>query len=142
VCRLPSEAEWEYGCRAGTKTPFCFGGTITTDQANFDGTDSYGSSPEGEYRKNTTAVGIFPANGWGLRDMHGNVWEWCADWFMEDPGGLGHADPTGPASGEARVVRGGGWGFFPWRCRSALRLWSGPVIRSGVVGFRVAVDIK
>ena len=85
--RLPSEAEWEYACRAGTSTPFHFGETITTELANYRGTDdkdldwsgSYGRGPKGKYRKQTTEVGSFLANGFGLYDMHGNVWEWCAD---------------------------------------------------------------
>ena len=76
---LPSEAQWEYACRAGTTTPFSFGDTITTDQANYDGNYTYGNGPKGEYRQQTTPVGMFPPNDWGLHDMHGNVWEWCLD---------------------------------------------------------------
>lgn len=76
---LPTEAQWEYACRAGTTTPFSFGETITTDQANYDGNYTYGNGQEGEYRRHTTDVGTFPPNAWGLHDMHGNVWEWCLD---------------------------------------------------------------
>ena len=76
---LPSEAQWEYACRAGTQTPFWFGDTITTDQANYNGNYPYGDEPKGENRRKTVAVKALPANGWGLYQMHGNVWEWCAD---------------------------------------------------------------
>jgi uncharacterized protein (TIGR02996 family) len=77
--RLPTEAEWEYACRAGTTTPFSFGGTITPEQVNYDGNNPYGGAPQGVSRSNTTAVGTFPANAWGLYDLHGNVMEWCYD---------------------------------------------------------------
>lgn len=79
IYALPSEAQWEYACRAGTTTPFHFGNTITPNQANYDGNCTYGSGPQGEYRRRTTPVGMFPPNDWGLHDMHGNVWEWCLD---------------------------------------------------------------
>ncbi|MFO5491904.1 MAG: formylglycine-generating enzyme family protein [Cuspidothrix sp.] len=135
--RLPSEAEWEYACRAGTTTPFHFGETITTDLANYDGTDgennqwsgSYGQGPKGVYRKETTEVGNFGvANNFGLYDMHGNVWEWCLDdwhsnyedaptngnaWFKSDEKLI---DKTGQA-----VLRGGSWFLLPRNCRSAFR---------------------
>ena len=146
--RLPSEAEWEYACRAGTTTPFHFGETITTDLANYNGEISYGQGPKGVYREETTAVGSFGvANNFGLYDMHGNVWEWCLDdwhdnykgaptdgspWFNSD-------DKLSDKSGRA-VMRGGSWIFNPRFCRSASRAYD---VRGGrdfinlSIGFRV-----
>ena len=135
--RLPTEAEWEYSCRAGTTTPFHFGSTISTDQVNYDGNYPYGAGRKGVYREKTTPVGSFPANAWGLYDMHGNVWEWCGDWYGEDyyassPG----TDPAGPGSGEDRVLRGGSWYDGARGCRCALRsgLWPDGL---DFIGFRV-----
>lgn len=79
--RLPTEAEWEYACRAGTTTPFHFGSTLSSYQANFNGDHPYGDAPKGPYLKRTCEVGSYKCNGWGLYDMHGNVWEWCLDWY-------------------------------------------------------------
>ena len=79
--RLPTEAEWEYACRAGTTSPFYFGETISTEQANYDGNYVYGKGKKGIYRQKTTPVGSFPPNAWGLYDMHGNVYDWCQDWY-------------------------------------------------------------
>jgi formylglycine-generating enzyme required for sulfatase activity len=109
--RLPSEAEWEYGCRAGTTTPFYFGETITTDLANYNGEYTYGSAPKGQYRKQTTKVGSFPPNAFGLYDLHGNVWEWCQDTWHENYKG---APTNGSAwvsenDNDYRVLRGGSW---------------------------------
>jgi formylglycine-generating enzyme required for sulfatase activity len=121
--RLPTEAEWEYACRAGTTTPFYFGETISTDQANYDGNYVYGPGREGEYRKKTTPVGSFPPNDFGLYDMHGNVWEWCEDWYGEEYYKHSPRDnPKGPETGELRVLRGGSWLNFPRALRCALRL--------------------
>src|SRR5262249_11255020 len=106
VYRLPTEAEWEFACRAGTTTPFATGPTISTDHANFDGTYIYEGGKKGVYRKATTPVGSFPPNAWGLCDMHGNVWEWCSDLYGPYPDG-DITDPIGPATGEDRVLRGG-----------------------------------
>ncbi len=119
--RLPSEAEWEYACRAGTTTPFHFGETISTDQANYYGDAVYGNGKKGVYRKKTTPVGSFPANAFGLYDMHGNVWEWCQDWYGEYPQ-KEVVDPQGPEKGKFRVLRGGSWYYYPLYCRSAFRL--------------------
>ncbi|PSB03519.1 bifunctional serine/threonine-protein kinase/formylglycine-generating enzyme family protein [Merismopedia glauca] len=121
--RLPSEAEWEYACRAGTTTPFHVGETITTDLANYRGEDTYGSEPKGIYRKQTTYVGTFPANAFGLYDMHGNVNEWCADALHKNYDG---APTDGKAWGNGEnmaisVLRGGSWYFSPNGCRSGCR---------------------
>ena len=114
-CSLPTEAEWEYACRAGTTTPFHFGGTISTDQANYDGNYTYGNGKKGVYREKTTPVGSFPANPWGLFDMHGNVWEWCQDWYGPYPK-TDITDPQSLTNGEARVLRGGSWNGNPGDC--------------------------
>jgi formylglycine-generating enzyme required for sulfatase activity len=147
--RLPSEAEWEYACRAGTKTPFHFGETITTDLANYHGTDwefpnimllgTYGQGPKGVWRKQTTDVDSFPPNSFGLYDMHGNVWEWCLDhWHYHYEGAP--SDGTAWVVGEhssVRVQRGGGWFYLPKLCRSATRNHNPPDERSDYYGFRV-----
>lgn len=136
--RLPSEAEWEYACRAGTTTPYSFGETISTDQANYDGTSTYGHGKVGVSRQNTTRVGKFLANAWGLYDMHGNVWEWCQDWYSLYSGSITE-DPQGPAKGELRVLRGGSWNSGPSECRSANRYGLGPGGRNGNCGCRVVL---
>ena len=136
--RLPTEAEWEYACRAGTTTPFHFGDTISTDQANYDGNHTYGKGKKGVYRQKTTPVGSFPPNAWGLYDMHGNVWEWCQDWFGPYPKG-DNIDQKGSEKGEYRVLRGGSWIFFPLRCRSARRYWSAPGRRGHDCGCRLVL---
>ena len=135
--RLPTEAEWEYACRAGTTTPFWTGDNLTTDQANYDGNFPYDGNPEGEYREMTTPVRTFPANAWGLHDMHGNVWEWCQDWFGSYSSSLA-VNPAGPESGSGRVDCGGSWDRGAENCRSAYRLCSGPGRRCRFLGFRLA----
>ncbi|WP_375327975.1 SUMF1/EgtB/PvdO family nonheme iron enzyme [Microcystis sp. BLCC-F210] len=121
--RLPSEAEWEYACRAGTTTPFYFGETITGELANYRASKTYAEEAKGEFRKQTTPVGQFPPNAFGLYDMHGNVWEWCADTWHDNYDGA-------PTDGSAWIekgndnfspLRGGSWYFFPTFCRSAFR---------------------
>jgi formylglycine-generating enzyme required for sulfatase activity/uncharacterized caspase-like protein len=138
--RLPSEAEWEYACRAGTTTPFHFGETITTDLANYDGRSTYGTGPKGQYRGQTTEVRSFKAaNTFGLYDLHGNVWEWCADhWYGNYEGAPtnGSAWITG-GDASTRVLRGGSWGLSPRLCRSASRGRGVRVSRDGLIGFRV-----
>jgi formylglycine-generating enzyme required for sulfatase activity len=118
--RLPTEAQWEYACRAGTTTPFSTGNNITTDQANYDGTRPYNDNPAGVYRARTMQVGSFAPNAWGLHDMHGNVWEWCWDWYDDYPSAA-QADPSGAVFGGHRVRRGGSWGYGGRYLRSAAR---------------------
>jgi len=138
--RLPSEAEWEYACRAGTTTPFYVGKTLTTDVANYNGDYTYADGPKGEYRAETTPVDHFGlANAFGLCDMHGNVWEWCQDYWHDSYEGAptdGSAWIEGGDS-ERRILRGGSWGFNPGYCRSAYRRTYGPGFVSLNDGFRV-----
>ena len=149
--RLPSEAEWEYACRAGTTTPFHFGETINTELANYRGTDnekfnwsgSYGKGPKGVYREETTPVGYFKvANAFGLYDMHGNVWEWCADELHKDYAGA----PTDGSvwlngNKDRSPLRGGSWANFPINCRSAIRnYYYRRDVRNDFFGFRLVCD--
>ena len=135
--RPPTEAEWEYACRAGTTTPFYTGNCVSTDQANYEGNHPMPGCPEGKYRQTVLRVGSFEPNAWGLYDMHGNVWEWCQDWYGEYS--RGHViDPTGPSSGETRVLRGGSWNLFARDLRSANRNGGDQDSRGNVAGFRVA----
>lgn len=136
---LPSEAQWEYACRAGTETPFYFGETISTEQANYDGNYVYGSGKKGTHRKHATDVGIFPPNAFGLYDTHGNVWEWCADYWhdnYEDAPEDGSAWLTA-SNASNRLLRGGSWIDYPRTCRSAFRVGSSPDDRYDFFGFRV-----
>ena len=136
--RLPTEAQWEYACRAGTATAFHCGPTLSTDQANYLAMFTYAGSARGKVRKHPVPVGSFPANAWGLHDVHGNVSEWCADWYdVSYYGASPPADPTGPAKGYVRVQRGGSWFAAPVECRSAHRGREGPLHGSGAWGFRV-----
>jgi formylglycine-generating enzyme required for sulfatase activity len=143
---LPGEAQWEYACRAGTTTPFHFGDTISPELANYRGDVAYADGPQGVYREQTTPVGMFPANAWGLHDMHGNVLEWCLDkWHDSYEGaptdGRAWVDAAeGEKSKEsvnARLLRGGSWDFDPWYCRSAFRYHARPDHALSFVGFRV-----
>jgi formylglycine-generating enzyme required for sulfatase activity len=108
VPALPSEAQWEYACRAGTRTPFSFGERLDPELANYDGNYPYNGQPKGLYRQKTLPVAHFEPNPWGLYQMHGNVWEWCADWSSGYPDGPAE-DPAGPEQGRERVLRGGSW---------------------------------
>jgi formylglycine-generating enzyme required for sulfatase activity len=134
--RLPTEAEWEYACRAGTSTPFYTGNNITTDQANYDGNYPYNNNAKGVYRKKTWAVGSGTPNPWGLYDMHGNVCEWCWDWYGSYGRGS-QTDPAGASSGSIRVTRGGGWYYAVRGVRSANRSSFTPSYRGTYLGFRV-----
>jgi formylglycine-generating enzyme required for sulfatase activity len=137
---LPSEAQWEYACRAKTITPFHFGETISPELANYSGNYTYGEGQKGVYRGQTTDAGSFPANTWGLHDMHGNVWEWCADHWHDNYN-------KAPADGSPwindksnysnRLLRGGSWYFIPGNCRSAYRGSNHPDNQLNNVGFRV-----
>ncbi|TGO02863.1 hypothetical protein PN36_17840 [Candidatus Thiomargarita nelsonii] len=136
---LPTEAQWEYACRANTTTPFFFGETITSDLVNFDGNYPYTSIPKGIYRQKTTDVGSFPPNAFGLYDMHGNVWEWCADPFHENY----HGAPSDAgvweieSSAKRFILRGGSWYHDAGKMRSAFRGRGLPIERNGDVGFRI-----
>ena len=145
---LPSESQWEYACRAGTTTPFYFGDTITTDLANYRGTDykewsgCYGKGPKGEHREETTPVGEFPPNAFGLYDMHGNILEWCADDFHENYNGA-PTDGSVWLNGDKNRgrLRGGSWVDLPLHCRSAIRgYYIRRDVHSFITGFRVVCD--
>lgn len=143
--KLPSEAQWEYACRAGTSTPFYFGETITGELANYDASSTYAEEPKGEYRRKTTPVGTFPPNAFGLYDMHGNVFEWCADdWHGNYEGAPTDGSAWVEDDGEDndnryQVIRGGCWPYIPYFCRSAYR-YDPDIGRVGIgddIGFRV-----
>ncbi|MFB2834737.1 caspase, EACC1-associated type [Floridanema evergladense] len=146
--RLPSEAEWEYACRAGTTTPFHFGETITTDLANYNGDYVYASGSKGIYRQQTTEVGSFPANAFGLYDMHGNVWEWCADHWQENYRKNYRKAPNDGSAwlsrdeGARRLLRGGSWYFNPDYCRSACRSNNLADYDYYVIGFRIVCSAE
>jgi len=131
VYRLPTEAEWEYACRAGSKAAYSFGANSKTlgDYAWFGENSGNQTHPVGEKK----------ANAWGLYDMHGNVWEWCSDWYGVYPKGS-VSDPSGPSEGSIRVDRGGSWAYGAANCRSAYRGWGAPSYRIGNDGFRVALS--
>ncbi|HRF04629.1 MAG TPA: formylglycine-generating enzyme family protein [Accumulibacter sp.] len=136
--RLPSEAEWEYACRAGTATPFAFGQQITPEQVNYHGGYPYADGQPGPYREQTVPAASLPANPWGLFEMHGNVWEWCADWYAEYPGER-QVDPVGAKYGKQRVLRGGTWSDPGRYARSANRSRIEPAYRPRSSGFRIAL---
>jgi sulfatase modifying factor 1 len=140
--RLPTEAEWEYACRAGTTSPFNAGDNLTTEQANYNGKYPYKNNPKGKYIGRTTSVGSYPPNRWGLYDMHGNVWEWCSDWYgekyYEECKNQGIVEnPLGPETGSNRVLRGGSWNSIAQYCRCANRNRSTPAYRNFNFGFRL-----
>jgi formylglycine-generating enzyme required for sulfatase activity len=139
--RLPTEAEWEYACRAGAGTPFHYGEALSAREACLDGRHPYGGGARGPSAPRTARVGSYPPNAFGLYDMHGNVWEWCADWYDADyyqrsP----RQDPAGPPASEYRVLRGGSWRNQAATCRSAYRNALAPNQRQPFLGFRVALE--
>jgi formylglycine-generating enzyme required for sulfatase activity len=138
--RLPTEAQWEYACRAGTTTAFAWGDTVTTDQANYNGTNAYNNGPNGAYLKTTTPVGKYPPNPWGFLDIEGNVWQWCWDWYGPYPHG-GVTDPAGATSGNARILRGGVWHYKPAYVRSANRYKDRPAKPWDLLGLRAIVPV-
>lgn len=149
VYRLPTEAEWEYACRAGTTSAFHYGDALSSGMANFYGmyeyppcdSSSYCFNPFGVYLGRTTAVGSYAPNSWGLYDMHGNVWEWCLDgWTPMLPGGT-MTDPLGVALESERVVRGAAWNVLAYDCRSAHRYYASKSGRHGDVGFRIVLAL-
>ena len=135
---LPTEAQWEYACRAGTTTNYSYGNASDTDKMNFEGNYPYGGGSKGVYRAATVDVGSLGyKNAFGLYDMHGNVWEWCRDWYETYGGDT--TDPTGPATGSLRVRRGGSWFSSARDCRSASRYDFDPGYRNSFLGFRLAL---
>ena len=138
IVRLPTEAEWEYACRAGTATPYSWGCTLNGDRANCDGCHPYGTSQKGTYAKETTPPGRYGANPWGFFDMHGNVWEWCSDWLGRRRGTV---DPIGPASGSSRIRRGGSWFNGASDCRAAFCDYADPADKSDNTGFRLCCSV-
>jgi len=139
--RLPTEAEWEYVCRAGTTSPFHTGQCLSAEKANYDGSSPLEGCPKERYRKEIVKVGSFAPNAWGLHDMHGNVWEWCWDRYEQYPD-KSVINPVGPSFGAYRVIRGGGWIIGPRGCRSARRNWLVPNYRYSALGFRVFRSAK
>ncbi|MGD0785554.1 MAG: formylglycine-generating enzyme family protein [Sedimentisphaerales bacterium] len=139
--RLPTEAEWEYACRAGTTTPFYTGETINSEQANYDATAVYGNGVKGKYMERAVAVGSYPPNPFGLYDMHGNVWEWCRDryikYFYQDSPAV---DPM--AGGDEPIRRGGAWDSEPEDCRSANRDCRKSWRHMDDTGFRIVLEIE
>ena len=134
---LPTEAQWEYACRSGTTTPFSWGEQIDSRFVNFDGRIRYNNGSNSEYRERTVAVKELPCNDWGLHQMHGNVLEWCQDWYGTYPS-QPSTDPQGPETGAYRVMRGGSWIHLGKHCRSARRDRNKPDDRFNLIGFRLA----
>ena len=137
-CRLPTEAEWEYACRAGSTSPFNTGSCLSSSQANYNGNYPYSTCAKGTFLQKTMPVGSYSPNAWGLYDMHGNVWEWCSDWYG-DYSSSPQTNPKGPSSGSDRVLRGGSWYDFGGYCRSANRNGGEPSYRGNDIGFRLVV---
>ncbi len=137
--RLPSEAEWEYACRAETTTPYNFGNNITPDQVNYDSRELFANGENEKFRNETVEVKSFSCNKWGLYEMHGNVWEWCSDFYSNYPEHIS-INPVGPQSGGSRILRGGAWNIGDRFTRSAYRLLNRPEISNDNHGFRLALS--
>jgi formylglycine-generating enzyme required for sulfatase activity len=141
--RLPTEAEWEYACRAGTTTAFHFGNVLNGENANMNGMDPNGTTTKGAYLARPAPVGSYGENAFGLYDMHGNVWEWCSDRYASDyyfTSAASGPAPTGPSEGSYRVLRGGSWIIVAASCRSADRDGNVPSLRENNLGFRLALS--
>ena len=142
---MPSEAEWEYACRAGTETPFAFGETITPDLVNYDSNYPYANAPKepAKHRQKTFPVFSGKANAFGLYNLHGNLWEWCEDIWNENYDGLAIDGSANVSVGDSsfRVLRGGSWGSLAGLCRSAFRGWGYPAVDDRFIGFRVAAAV-
>ncbi|MDR3229412.1 MAG: formylglycine-generating enzyme family protein [Puniceicoccales bacterium] len=136
---LPTETEWEYACRAGTTSAYSFGSTLSKSQANCKDEDLHNAPEKGTPTGQTNEVGTYPPNAWGFYDMHGNVWEWCHDWYGEYPI-ENVVDPTGALAGSFRVNRGGSWFRVARICRSAFRDSNTPHSRYSSLGFRLALS--
>ena len=139
--QLPTEAQWEYACRAGTQTPFSFGENISPEQVNYYGSAPYAGAKEGLFRNKTVPVKSLPVNPWGLYEMHGNIWEWCQDAWQEN---LGHDAVTDPLTfkaevGAERLLRGGPWGSPGGVARSAFRFKEVFDLRDHFIGFRLSL---
>ncbi len=141
--RLPTEAEWEYACRAGTTSPFNVGDTLDSDLANYNAKAPYADGIVGPYLKRTTDVGSYVPNAFGLYDMHGNVWEWCHDRYDNDYyKKTSPVDPAGPSKGGDRVIRGGAWNEKAHKCRSADRNHRREKANQKHIGFRVVLEVE
>ena len=138
---IPTEAQWEYACRAGTETPFSFGPAASTDKANYNGDYTYGAGRKGKNLAKVVPVGSLPPNAWGLYEMHGNLSEWCKDVYQKYSAEA-QTDPTGPEKGSARVLRGGSWRSYPGACRSAFRHNMGAGAASTAIGLRLVCALK
>jgi len=136
VVDLPTEAEWEYACRAGTNSAFPYGNSLSSQQANFNGNNPYGDAAKGQFLERPTKVGSYAANAWGLYDMHGNVLQWCKDWYDKD---YQYRDKKDTSN---RVARGGSWLFDAQDSRAARRQSFDPATRGSPIGFRVVVRLR
>src|SRR5262249_15618728 len=145
VYRLPTEAEWEYACRGGVSSsqPFHYGDSLSSKQANFDGNYPYGRAKQGDFLERTAKVGSYRPNGFGLYDMHGNVCEWCSDWYGKDYyANSPKVAPAGPPKGSGRVMRGGDWNSLGRYCRVTFRMKYPQTTRLPNIGVRVALVLS